>query len=242
MDMDMDIERIKQALVKRFSVLYVEDDENVRESLAVFLKRRFNTVYKGRDGGEGLELFRQYQPHLVITDIQMPVMNGLDMAAKIKLLSKNTPIIVTTAFNEVNYLTKSIDLGIDKYIKKPIVKDELLDAVYQCTVASIQRGELDEKDRVIRTIMDLNSQFVVITDNGGVGYINRTLLGFLGFSDMDEFFVYQKNFGEFFKDIGSAPNFVLKNKGAQRSIDCRLERHHFERTGASLFIFHPGGD
>jgi CheY-like chemotaxis protein len=237
----MDVERIKQALVKRFSVLYVEDDESVRESLAVFLTRRFSKVYKGQDGAEGLELFKQYAPHLVITDIQMPVMNGLEMAAKIKSLNKNTPIIVTTAFNEVNYLTKSIDLGIDKYIKKPILKDELLEAVYRCTVAFIQRGELDEKDRVIRAIMDINNQFVVIMDNGGVGCINRSLLEFLGFSDMDEFFASQKNPGELFKDAGSAANFTLKDRGAQRSIDCRVERHDFEHTGASLLIFHPIG-
>ncbi|MBV6340627.1 response regulator transcription factor [Candidatus Magnetobacterium casense] len=108
----------KEELSKQYSLLYVEDEDNVREGLVRFLQRRFKTVYVGRDGQEGLEQFKSHRPDIVITDIQMPVMDGLEMLSAIKEISTSTPVIITTAFNEIPYLMKAIELHVDSYIKK----------------------------------------------------------------------------------------------------------------------------
>ncbi len=97
----MNTEYIKDVeMLKQFSVMHVEDDTSVRESLMRFLKRRFNTIYSAKDGAEGLDLYTEHKPDIIITDIQMPVMDGIDMSRRIKELNSEALIIVTTAFNE----------------------------------------------------------------------------------------------------------------------------------------------
>ena len=67
-------------ILRELTLLYVEDEEEIREQLSRFLRRRVGTLYTAANGKEGLEMFRQHQPDLVITDIEMPIMNGLEMA------------------------------------------------------------------------------------------------------------------------------------------------------------------
>jgi YesN/AraC family two-component response regulator len=119
-------------LLKKFSVMHVEDDTSVRESLMRFLKRRFETIYTAQDGSEGLKLYQEHKPDIIITDIQMPVMDGIEMSEKIKQINPKALIIVTTAFNEKPYLEKAKALGITEYLKKPVVKDDLMQALKNC--------------------------------------------------------------------------------------------------------------
>ncbi len=129
----MNTEYIKDVeMLKQFSVMHVEDDTSVRESLMRFLKRRFNTIYSAKDGAEGLDLYTEHKPDIIITDIQMPVMDGIDMSRRIKELNSEALIIVTTAFNEKPYLEKAQDIGITEYLKKPVVKDDLMQALRNC--------------------------------------------------------------------------------------------------------------
>lgn len=110
-------------------VLHVEDDDSVRESLSRFLKRRFKEVYSAKDGSEGLEAFLRTEPDLIITDIQMPIMNGLLMVEKILEKKPEVPVIITTAYNEQKYLEKASRLKIARYLLKPISKDDLEAAI-----------------------------------------------------------------------------------------------------------------
>lgn len=132
---------ILKTLLREVSILYVEDDDAIRENLVIFLSRRFRSVYTAQNGKDGLELFKEKNPDIVITDIQMPVMDGLRMAEEIKKISRDTPVIISTAFNDVPYLMKAIELEIDGYIQKPIKYEKLLDAI--CRFAA--RKNLEEE-------------------------------------------------------------------------------------------------
>ncbi|EAH5938565.1 TPA: response regulator transcription factor [Campylobacter jejuni] len=74
---------------------------------------------------EGLKKFKKFKPDLVITDIAMPIMDGLDMAREIKEISDDVPIVVLSAYSEKERLLRSIDIGIDKYLIKPVDIEEL---------------------------------------------------------------------------------------------------------------------
>ncbi len=131
------------SLLKQFTVLYVEDDEDIRDQLAHFLRRRVGTLHTAVNGHEGLLSFEAFKPDIVVTDILMPVMNGLEMAEKIKGLSPSTPVIVTTAFNETHFFLKAIDIGVDKYVIKPVNTDLLGEVLLQCARAmqsEVERG------------------------------------------------------------------------------------------------------
>jgi len=111
------------------SILYVEDEDDIRERLSKFLKRRVSNLYTAENGAIGLELYKQHKPNIVITDIQMPIMDGLEMSEKIKKINREQIIIVTTAFNEEEIISKAMEIGINEYLFKPISRDSLLKVI-----------------------------------------------------------------------------------------------------------------
>jgi len=116
-------------ILKKLSILIVEDEEQIRNLLTEVMKEEFFDVYAAQNGDEGLKKFKKYTPSIVVSDISMPIVNGLDMALAIKELSPKTPIIALSAFSDREKLLKAIDVGIDKYLLKPIDMDELLSAI-----------------------------------------------------------------------------------------------------------------
>ena len=116
-------------LCDKLTILYVEDDLQTQEEVAKTLRRIFKEVYIADNGSKGLDFFYQNHPDIVLTDIQMPRLNGLDMAKIIKKNSPHTPIIIATAFNEEHYFIEAIEEGIDSFLLKPIDKDKLFQAL-----------------------------------------------------------------------------------------------------------------
>ena len=108
------------------TVLFVEDEKELRNALEGAIGDEFAKFVVARDGDDGFKKFKKYKPDIVITDILMPIRDGLEMAKDIKQISRETPIIVLSAFSEKERLLKAIDVGIDKYLIKPIDPDELM--------------------------------------------------------------------------------------------------------------------
>ncbi len=115
--------------LKNLSILLVEDEANLRREIAAFLEIYCDRVTEAADGLEALERFTGQPPDLVISDIHMPQMNGLELAAKLKELSPETPVILCTAFTETSYLLKAIELGVVALVRKPLDMDELLSKI-----------------------------------------------------------------------------------------------------------------
>ena len=106
-------------------VLIVEDDGNIAELLHLYLEKEgFETQVAG-DGGKGVELFRSFQPDLVLLDIMLPVMDGWGVLKKIREHDK-TPVIMLTARDSVIDKVSGLDSGADDYITKPFAIEELL--------------------------------------------------------------------------------------------------------------------
>jgi len=119
---------IRDKIYKRsLTVLYVEDDDNIRVPTAKLLEQCVKYLYIAKDGEEGIEIFRHYHPDVVITDIAMPKVDGLQMAEKIRKINQFTPIIMTTAYFDSEFLLKAINAGITQYIAKPIDFGLLID-------------------------------------------------------------------------------------------------------------------
>jgi len=120
-----------QNLAKKFTVLYVEDEENLRISMAQYLSRLFKSVDTACDGEDGLEQYSQGNFDLVITDIAMPKLDGLKMSKKIKKINNNQEIIIISAFTETDLLMNAIEIGIDGYIIKPADFNQINEIVYK---------------------------------------------------------------------------------------------------------------
>jgi len=118
------------------SLLIVEDDDESREILVAILSRKFPdvTVYSAHNGRSGVDLFKTHMPDIVITDINMPEMSGVQMAGKIRAARPDTKLIVLTADTGKATLEDSVGKGfeVDHYILKPVDFGELLAAIEQC--------------------------------------------------------------------------------------------------------------
>jgi DNA-binding response OmpR family regulator len=116
-------------LLKNFVILYVEDDEMVRKNAVEYLSRISKKVLEAKDGKEAVKIWKNEKPDIIITDISMPKLNGLDMASYIRSQDKKVQIIVATAHSDTDYLMQAVELQLVKYIIKPITKEKLLDAL-----------------------------------------------------------------------------------------------------------------
>lgn len=137
------------------TVLYVEDEEMTRKTVCSMLARRFPglTVESAADGCAGLELFLKLRPDLVITDINMPGMNGIEMTRRILERNSRARIIVTSAHSDHDYLIDSIEIGVSRYVMKPIDSMKLFAAVDD-TLHALRLER--ERERCVREIELLN--------------------------------------------------------------------------------------
>ncbi len=140
------------------SVLYVEDEPLTRAVFARILERKVSILYQAENGEEGLELFKMHRPDIVISDVRMPVMDGIEMSRRIKTLEGNSKIILTTAHSDASVLLNSIDAGIDKYILKPVDVEVLFSALETCAETVMLERKIQEqareKDELIAKLQD----------------------------------------------------------------------------------------
>lgn len=123
------------AKTKDFSLLLVEDYEPLRKDMAEVLGDLFKTVVVASNGVEGLGLYDEYYKKndatfdIVISDIVMPVMNGVDLCEILKKRNEDQQIIILSAHSDREYLLRLINIGIAQYINKPIQQDRLFDTL-----------------------------------------------------------------------------------------------------------------
>ncbi len=114
------------------SLLYVEDEAFIRENAVLFLEDSFSEIYEADNAFKALEIYHDKKPDIIITDISMPKMSGLELCEKIRKTDAKTPIIITTAHTKTEYLLKAVELQLVKYLVKPIDEDALMEALELC--------------------------------------------------------------------------------------------------------------
>ncbi|MBF0554151.1 MAG: response regulator [Nitrospirae bacterium] len=127
---------------EELAILYVEDDAAARKALMRFLSKHAGEVFFASDGMEGLQLYNRHKPEIVITDIRMPVMDGLTMSRAIKEINPDAYVIVTTSHNDTEFLMSAIDVGVDKYIVKPIRLETLEKILDVCAEAIYRQRQI----------------------------------------------------------------------------------------------------
>lgn len=115
--------------LKNFTVLYAEDEAGLRNNVSELLSLLFKKVHICSDGVEAYEKYRLYKPDLVITDIKMTQMDGMELIRKIRKIDTKIHILVTSAYTEVDYMLEAVELGLMRYIVKPITEEKLFDAL-----------------------------------------------------------------------------------------------------------------
>lgn len=135
--------------IKVPSILYVEDEKFVQEELSEVLEMFCETLYVADDGFQGLEQYEKYRPDIVVTDIKMPIMDGVEMSKKIKEINKDARIVFTTAFSDIAFFQEAIELQVDGYLLKPISLEALEKKLLNIIDGIQLKEELAQKEQML---------------------------------------------------------------------------------------------
>jgi YesN/AraC family two-component response regulator len=134
----MDFNSLKECVI-----LYVEDEKAVRDQTHMILKDFVKEMYVASNGEEGLRIALEKEVDVIVTDILMPGMNGIEMLKKLKNeYNKNIPAIITTAFTETEYLIDAISLKVDGFIMKPINVRDLISHIYSVMLPKMHNKDM----------------------------------------------------------------------------------------------------
>ena len=101
-------------------ILYAEDEEGIRENIADSLGYYVKEVYQASNGAEAFDIYEEKKPDIILSDIHMPILNGIDFVKKVRLTNRTIPIVMITAHTDKEYLLEAVELHMEKYIVKPI--------------------------------------------------------------------------------------------------------------------------
>lgn len=236
MDRDNPIAKLASTL----QILYVEDEEMVRDSFCRYFSRYFKYVDVAVDGEDGLSKVKAKNYDIIITDIQMPKMNGIEMIKKIKEIQPSARFIVATAFSDTRYFIDSISLKVDKYIIKPIDFSELSTAVYDITknIDNEKRLELyaakevQEKinkatSNLIEQIININPHPVVVLDEAKkVVFINDEFKNLFSVDELNEIHNGHK----------SVDDYIVKHETHSKN-HCKIKKVIIKGQNGSKRIF-----
>ena len=129
--------------LKDFKILFVEDEETIRQHIVSSLTYLVEEVKEASHGKEALEILRNYTPDIIITDLEMPLMNGIELIKKIRQTDKDICIIVLTAHTTNNYLLELIDMHVEHFIVKPMNFEKLLNVLQKCEKSVLEQKMLN---------------------------------------------------------------------------------------------------
>ena len=181
---------IDKNLLKRLTLLYVEDDDVIRTELSQLLANFFSKVLVSKDGKEGLRTYLENQDHIdiILTDVNMPALSGIEMIKKIRGVNKKVPVIFATAHSDNEFLAEAIKLRVQEYIVKPIdvrnllsLMDDIASSLYQEFLLKQQQEELTK----YKEILDSNNIVIKTDTRLFITYVNQLFCDISGF-DKDE--------------------------------------------------------
>ncbi len=172
------------------SLLYVEDDPHTREGTLSILHEIFPTIYVACDGEEGLALYREnaQKIDLIITDITMPKLNGLEMIERIRETNKEIAIIVFSAHNESSYFAQTIELGVDGYLIKPLKSSQLFQTLSRTVEKISLRKEYLANLSLLKQYEAITNKSSIIskTDTRGIiTYVNEKFCQISGYKESE---------------------------------------------------------
>jgi len=183
-------------VAKSFTILYVEDNEALRTKASILLGKFFGKVDLAEDGKEGLEKFKKYHYPIVMTDIKMPNIDGMTLSKYIKHISPETKIIIMSAFDDKKLLFKGIELGIFRFLKKPVDVSELSDVLLKALMEIKHERSVKLFYTHIENILNYQSSMVVMLNDSKLILANQMFLEFFNLENIEDF---EKQY----KDIGS---------------------------------------
>ena len=139
---------------KPYTLLFVEDEQAIRDNYVQFLCKYFDNVYEAEDGERAYEIYRKNKPHIMIVDINIPKMSGIELVRKIREDDHATKVIMLTAHSDTATLLRATELKLTRYLVKPVTRSELKDAL------GTVFDELSRFETMSKKVLKLNDSYL----------------------------------------------------------------------------------
>ncbi|MDY0116877.1 MAG: response regulator [Sulfurimonadaceae bacterium] len=168
------------------SILFVEDNPQIHAEILAFLKtKKFKNIYLAHNGDEGLRQYYQHKPDLVLTDLTMPIMDGLEMSEVMKQNPLDIPIILITSHFLKEITEKAIDIGIDGYLFKPLSLERLDILLEKLTSKILSKRDFKTEQKLLeeyKNALDMSAAVTKTDTDGVVTYVNDRFCEMTGYS------------------------------------------------------------
>ncbi|MDX1295663.1 MAG: response regulator, partial [Sulfurimonadaceae bacterium] len=199
--MEINVVKLKEYAVD-CRVLYVEDEEVIRTQTANFLGRFFPSLDLAENGDEGLKKYREGRYDIVITDINMPIMNGIEMIRNIRETNPEQIILVTSAYNDSDNLMNLINLGVMRFVLKPFDNKQFIIMLYQIVEGIHFRKAhelMQQQAQEAQQMIDMVNNGIVLIKEGVVTMANHSFLEMIGFKDFKTLQIEMPEIGVIFQ-------------------------------------------
>ena len=188
-------------------VIFAEDDDDLRVALSKLFSSFFDEVISCRNGKEAYDEFVTKETDLIITDLNMPVMDGIELGSKVKAEYPAMPIIAISAYNDEEHLMNAFRVGFDDYLIKPIIYSDLANAIARVSNRYCLAKELELHKKIVSSTQDM---LAYLDDNRRYRTVNLTYANFHG-CDIECI-------------IGKTPSDLLSDKIYEKVAKERLDR------------------
>ncbi len=234
-----------KAYAEHMTLLYVEDNAGLRKKVVELLEKVFQNVAVAYDAKEGMALYRQLRPKIVLSGRKMPGMSGLELARRIRRIDADVKIIITSTSDDKAYLLEAIKSGVFRYLKKPFGVDALLEALFEAAESLESTEHRDILTVYMHDILNYQSNLLLLMREASLLYANRAFLDFFEIETLEEF---QERYGELGRLMETHKGFLYDQEGVSwfeqvrlnpdklfhvKIGDRRREPHHF------VLKFHP---
>lgn len=195
-----------------YKILYIEDEQQTRENYVIYLKTLFSEVYEAEDGEKGYQLYQVKKPHIMIIDINLPKMSGLELLKKIRQKDHTTKAIMLTAHTDKSFLLDATTLKLTRYLVKPVARKDLK-AALKVTIDELESYKITPVKKIMVTqscYWDfVQKEFICSSQIVELTAKEKKFLELL-FSQQNKVFTYDEIFDHFWQEDSFTLN-SLKN-------------------------------
>ncbi len=212
--------------LKKMTLLYVEDNPDERKLVGDILRRRVHRVIEATNGSEALLLMKRHNPDIVITDVMMPVMTGIELLQEIKRTHPEIEVILASAYDKRSYFIDAINAGASQFLLKPFAQNRLIDGLYSCVKKIVMERDFHRQQLYIQTILDFQENIVIVATGAEIIAVNKSFLDFFGFKSLKDFKLSKTHINDYFLDTKS------RKPLGEAWIKNLLGEHHYMEVSA----------